>query len=198
MSTVNKKLLTGVLASMSLYAINVSAENLVSCNTINGAIENTAITASTAHLTDNIDGTISDPKTGLIWKKCSEGQVWFSRILAASNGCIDEDLTDPGTYTWQAALQRAQDVNTGSGQNFSQTDWRLPNIKELLSILELRCNNTAINNTVFPFTPAATYWSSSPVIYSPAQVWRVGFNDSTFFESVKSVAHNVRLVRNGQ
>ena len=40
--------------------------------------ENTAAPATTAHLVDNGDGTVSDPKTGLVWKKCPEGQTWNS------------------------------------------------------------------------------------------------------------------------
>ena len=140
-----KKILMCVLASIGFlssgfYSINVQAANILSCDN-----ENTSITATTTHLTDNTDGTITDPETGLIWKKCSEGQTWSS----AGNSC--SGVADTGSYNWAQALIRAQEVNAGTeGQSFSQTDWRLPNIKELASIVELRCFSPAINNTVFP------------------------------------------------
>jgi hypothetical protein len=189
MSTVNfidsKKLLIAVFVSTGFYAIGVHADNILSCDA-----ENTAITATTTHLTDNNDGTITDPETGLIWKKCSEGQSWST----AGNNCSGTE----NTYTWAAALQRAQSVNTGSGENFSQTDWRLPNVKELASIAELRCEAPAINNTVFPNTPSAFFWSSSAYAPSSNLAWDVNFSSGGDGASNKSGSGFVRLVRSGQ
>jgi hypothetical protein len=186
-----------IITSLSFFVNTAAADNLPSCSV--GAIENSAIIATTSHLTDNFDGTISDPKTGLIWKKCGEDQVWFSSFLAASNVCIDVDLSDPGTYNWSAALQRVQDVNTGTGQNFSQTDWRLPNIKELLSTVELRCADLTINNTVFPNVVTESFWSSSPSASSSFSAWGVNYftgYGSTMNRGGGNVG--VRLVRSGQ
>ena len=54
-----------------------------------------------AAFTDNGDGTITDSTTGLVWDKCSRGQVW-------------DNTTPPGTctgaassYDWAAALAEA-------------------------------------------------------------------------------------------
>jgi len=185
MPLVNKKLLPAALACISFYTINIQAANVLTCTN-----ENTAITATTTHLTDNTDGTISDPESGLIWKKCSEGQSWSS----AGNNCTG--IADD--YNWQAALQRAQAVNTGTGENFSQSDWRVPNIKELASIVELRCNNPAINNTVFPATLSSVFWSSSPYAPSSNSAWGVSFNIGIDDVNVKSNGNRVRLVRSGQ
>ena len=190
MSTVNfidhKKIVLCMLVSACVYTLNVHAENILSCDN-----EVTTITATTTHLTDNNDGTITDPETGLVWKKCSEGQSWS----AAGNNCTGT----ADTYRWQAALLRAQDVNTGvEGENFSQTDWRLPNIKELASIAELRCNDPAMNNTVFPGTPSDFFWSSSPYAPVSGVAWGVGFNGGSGHAVNKGDGNHVRLVRSGQ
>jgi len=183
-----KKLLLGALVSTSLYTIHVQADNILSCDN-----EVTTITATTTHLTDNNNGTVTDPETGLIWKKCNEGQTFIPTLGGICAGGI-------GTlFTWQAALQRAQDVNAGAeGESFSQTDWRLPNIKELASIVELRCENPAINNTVFHNTPASSFWSSSPFAPGSSSAWGISFGNGSDNVSSKDLNGFVRLVRSGQ
>jgi hypothetical protein len=205
MSTVNfinhKRLLIGMLVSAGFYTINVYADNVVSCDTVNGATENTAIIATTTHLNGNLSSTVTDPETGLIWKKCSEGRVWTPITIGNPPLLIGDECTGTAdTFTWQTALQRAQDVNTGIGQNFAQTDWRLPNITELASIVESRCNHPAINKTIFPQTPFGGFWSSSPSA-APNGIfaWVVNFNRGNNGTSDKrSNGNHVRLVRSGQ
>lgn len=99
---------------------------------------------------DNSDGTITDTKTGLMWKKCMEGFT--------GNSC---DTGAAAAFTWQTALQQPGVVNSGGGFA-GQTDWRLPNIKELTSIVEEQCYDPAINLTRFPNTPSSVVWSGSP------------------------------------
>lgn len=108
----------------------------------------------TGRFTDHADGTVTDNQTGLMWKKCSEGQTWNS----ATNGCDGS----AALYTWKAALERAQAVNGGGS-----TGWRVPNIKELNSIVEVQCAEPAINLAVFPNTPSGAFWTSSPDSYAP-------------------------------
>ena len=175
------------IAFISTLLLNSSyAETALQCNN-----ENTATTATTTHLTDNTDGTISDPKTGLIWKKCSEGQTWDS----AGNTCTG----NAQTYNWQQALQQAQDVNAGTtGEALTQSDWRVPNINELPSIAELRCYSPAVNLTAFPNTPSDFYWSSSPYAPSSNVAWEVDFSNGNGVASGKNFSNYVRLVRSGQ
>ncbi len=169
-----------VLTSLAFYTTSVHA------TTCSGTT-NTAASATTTHLTDNNNGTINDPETGLIWKKCSEGQVWDG----VDNNCTGTD----STFTWQGALQRAQDVNAGSaGENLSQTDWRLPNFKELDSIVELRCTFPAINDTAFPNTPSQRFWTSTPS-FSPSLAWYVTFQSGYDGGNGKENSYRVRLVR---
>ena len=184
----HKQLLIAAIASSSFYTISLQAANVVVCTNTNFGN-----TPTTAHFTDNNDGTISDPETDLIWKKCSEGQSWS----AAGNNCTDVIES----YNWQAALQRAQAVNAGAGENFSQSDWRVPNIKELASIVELGCKDPAINKTIFPGTPGIPttfFWSSSPYATGSDDAWGVSFHKGGDGFLDKIFTFHVRLVRSGQ
>ncbi len=151
---------------------------------------NANMTASTpdSQFTDNNDGTITDTKTGLMWKKCMEG------VSGANCGGGSAD-----SFTWQAALQRPGVVNGGGFAGNS--DWRLPNIKELRSIVEVKCFDPAINLTRFPNTPASVVWSGSPIASNSSGAWGVGFDDgvSSYGDGCyRDGSYQVRLVRGGQ
>ena len=92
------------------------------------------------------DNVITDNKTGLMWKQCSEG-------LSGAD-CSAGIAT---THTWQQALDLAL-----STEFADLTDWRLPNIEELRSISAINCLNPSINESVFPNTPLDWFWSSTP------------------------------------
>ena len=84
---------------------------------------------------------VKDIQTGLIWQRCTVGQVW-------------KDKSCEGTatiYNWEDSLKLAKKLTGG---------WRVPNIKELASLEEVACNS-AISDTIFPNT-AGHYWSSTP------------------------------------
>jgi Protein of unknown function (DUF1566) len=140
-------------------------------------------TTPTSRFTVNNNGTVSDSKTGLMWKKCSEGQSGAD----CSGGSA-------ATYTWQQALQQAQTVNNGGGFA-GYSDWRVPNVKELVSITEKQCVEPAINLTVFPNTPSNWFWSSSPYASYSYYAWIVDFNSGYSSSNYKSNNNNVRLVR---
>lgn len=90
---------------------------------------------------------VKDTITGLIWQRCSVGQTWDG------NTCTGTATQ----HTWQQALTVAKNL---------ENNYRLPNIKELKSIVERQCYNPAINSQIFPNTPSGYYWSSSPYIYT--------------------------------
>ncbi|MEI6745588.1 MAG: DUF1566 domain-containing protein [Methylococcaceae bacterium] len=140
-------------------------------------------TTPTNRFTVNNNGTVSDTKTGLMWKKCSEGQ--------SGTDCSGGSAT---TYTWQLALQQAQTINNGGGFA-GYSDWRVPNVKELVSITEKQCTEPAINLTVFPNTPSNWFWSSSPTASHSDGAWYVTTTDGYSSYYGKSYSSNVRLVR---
>jgi len=100
-------------------------------------------TAPADRFIDNGDGTVTDEGTGLQWKRCSEGQTWTG---ATCTGPATQffGLSDG----WKQALQLAN-----SAVYAGKSDWRVPNVKELASIIEQACHSPAVDIAVFPATP---------------------------------------------
>ena len=129
------------------------------------------------------NGTVADTTTGLMWAQCAEG--------LSGSACADGTAA---VYTWAEALIRARD-STHAGY----TDWRLPNVKELSSIVEERCHDPAINLAVFPNTPGRAFWSASLGGFSSGSAWGVYFYyGSVYYYGARGGNSPVRLVRSGQ
>lgn len=130
---------------------------------------------------------VSDIHTGLIWKQCSQG-------LSGENCSIGsvENLT------WKEALESSATTNQGAGFA-GYNDWRVPNIKELNTILALNCFSPSINLELFPNTfvgNGSRYWSSTPVSINPGGAWVVDFFwGETEISNRGSNSNVVRLVR---
>lgn len=146
-------------------------------------------TTPTSQFKDNNDGTITDLKTKLIWKKCIEGMIWQS----STNSCIDDTATED-MMTWQEALGKATQLNA-SGGFASAVSWRLPNIKELSSIIENACYGPSINLNIFPDSPSGIFWSSTPYIGVNDYAWSVRFNYGQNSMNYKYDYYFARLVR---
>ena len=126
------------------------------------------------------DGTLVDSDTKLMWMRCSLGQTWDG------TNCNDA----PSEYDWKSALSSAE-----SSEFAGYQDWRLPNLKELSSIIEQQCYDPSINETAFPNTPAKSYWTSSPYISSDKYGWDVSFHLGYNMHHFKTFEFHVRLVR---
>lgn len=127
-----------------------------------------AASPTLAGYVDNGDGTISDQTTGLVWEKTGSA--------AGMN--------------WMAALAWCENATTGG-----YTDWRLPDIRELSSIVADLRSGPAID-------PAFScenkwYWSGSTSTYSPTNAWYVAFNNGSLNRNYKSNPSRVRCVRGG-
>ena len=127
----------------------------------------------------NGDTEVKDTKTGLIWQRCSLGQTW------SGSSCTGK----AATYDWTNALQTAKNMGN---------EWRVPNIKELDSLVEEACYNAAINETFFPNTVSSYYWSSSPVANGSNYAWLVYFGYGDDHRNGKDDVNYVRLVRSSQ
>jgi hypothetical protein len=126
-----------------------------------------------------IGETVIDNSTGLMWKKCSQG--------LRGDDCRDGSAY---TYTFEDAITRCERDTT---EGF--TDWRLPNIKELLSIVNYGTSDPAIDTGIFPNTAVGGYWSSTSYFRSPSFAWNVHFKDGILGAIGKDESRYVRCVR---
>ncbi|HUG70824.1 MAG TPA: DUF1566 domain-containing protein [Pirellulaceae bacterium] len=105
----------------------------------------------------NGDGTVTDRETELIWL---------------------EDANAFGELPWAQALRETDNLSHGLHglSDKSQVgDWRLPNVNELQSLLDLTNKSGPAISAGNPFKKlaAANYWSSSSVAAFPALGWYV-------------------------
>lgn len=166
-----------ILVGLLLSAVFISSA--AAAQSCNKAIESTT---PEGRFTVSSDGTAIHKPTGLMWMRCSLGQTWDGRSCRG----------DASVFTWGGALQAAS-RHTFAGHS----DWRLPNKNELASIVEEACRAPAINEKVFPATPSAYFWSSSPYAGLAHGAWSVDFGFGPVNASVKTGNLHVRLVRGG-
>jgi hypothetical protein len=147
---------------------------------------NVAESTPTIAFTDNLNGTVTHKLTGLMWKQCAEG--------LSGAGCTNSSAL---TFTWANALVQARDSNFAG-----HIDWRLPNIKELESIVESCGYYPSINKPLFPATPFLPeytwFWSGSSYVPLPTHAWKVSFHSGFTGADAKAGDGYVRLVRGGQ
>ena len=162
-----------------LFALSSTA-TAVTCN--DSALQ-PVTAASDRYSVDSSNEVVTDNHTGLMWKLCSEGQSGSDCATGSEQ-----------TYTWQGALQQAQN-SAFAGYD----DWRLPSIKELLTLVETCRTNPSINTEIFPATRASYFWSSSPYALNSVLAWRVDFGHGySFHYGYRDNNYYVRLVRSGQ
>ena len=122
------------------------------------------------------DGVVTDSKTTLEWQ---------------------DDYSDNGDSVKSAKWTDAIDYCEGLSLN-SQSDWRLPNKKELLSIVDYGTYDPAISSVFENNSTSKDYWSSTTNVSNTNYVWLVGFGYGDTYSNRKSYNHKVRCVRAGQ
>ena len=105
--------------------------------------------------TDHGNGTVTDERTGLVWLKNANAY---------------------GPVSWPQALGNAAALASGQHglTDGSQAgDWRMPNINELQSLVDLDSDSGPALPKDHPFLnlQASNYWSSSTVAIAPALGW---------------------------
>ncbi|MBU2646669.1 DUF1566 domain-containing protein [bacterium] len=126
--------------------------------------------ALAADFTDNGDGTVTDYDTILVWQQGESDRK-----------------------TWESALTYCEGLTLGG-----QSDWRLPNFKELQSIVDYTRHSPAINITYFANAFSLDYWSSTSSTNTTSYAVAVNFSRGWSHGSGKGDSYYVRCVRGGQ
>jgi hypothetical protein len=135
------------------------------------------------------NGTVKDRNTGLIWEvKCS--------------GC--GGLHEVGnTYPWfgDGSTDTIWDwldaVNAEGGTGYAgHNDWRIPNVRELQSIVDYGRYGPPID-PIFGPTGTCGYWSSTTLVFPPSSVWFVAFDLGSVNSFFYGYPLCVRAVRGG-
>jgi hypothetical protein len=141
---------------------------------------------------------IIDKLTGLMWPK---------------NGIIGFESTDDGgpieppdyanttanlnEIQWAQALTAVSNMNTATTKLCGYSDWRLPNVMELDSLVNLSLSDVAswLNGSFFSGVQSSSYWSSSTYAYNAGFAWIVNFHAGNVTASNKSNTNYVLPVR---
>ena len=109
--------------------------------------------------TDNADGTVTDNLTGLIWLKDA--------------GCF-------GLETWQDALSACNGLASGScglSDGSIAGDWRLPNIKEIQSLVDFGSSPALPTSHLFINMVYAAHWSGTTYHNNTSLAWYVDISN---------------------
>jgi hypothetical protein len=148
---------------------------------------------------DNSDGTVIDRNTGLVWEKLSDDGSIHDK---------DNHYTWPNAFAVKIAALNTPPCFAG------HCDWRLPNRRELESIVDLQhfdpCVSPAFNTGCAPgctvFSCSCTsapgyvpFWTSTSVVLQPISAWVIEFgtgNENFGFNKANN-SEAVRAVRGG-
>ena len=150
--------------------------------------------------TDNGDCTATDNLTGLMWEVKSNYD---------SIGDFDNPNDADNMYHWQGALELCENlilnndgewtIGTPNSSGAKYDDWRLPNLRELQSLVDYSKVNPTIDTDCFPNTwSSSMYWSSTTFVNTLAEAWGIGFYYGYSLESAKSTPSYIRAVRGGR
>ncbi|MCC5816114.1 MAG: DUF1566 domain-containing protein [Leptospira sp.] len=124
------------------------------------------------------EAIIRDNLTGLDWDQCAFEQSFSSNVCTGSGTRLN----------WIDALSACQKKGT---------DWRLPNINELMNLYDFNRNNPGVDTTLFNDQPTASsaYWSSTT---NPVRVEEAFYQEFNGVVEVRSKVAEflVRCVRN--
>ena len=139
---------------------------------------------------------VLDQVTGLIWEVKTTDQgiqgkdrqyTWYNSDTSTNGGNAGTSTPSGDTQYFIDRLNR----NTLA----SRSDWRIPEISELIELLNFSKANPTIDKVYFPHTQAGCYWSTTTHVQNSGDAWLLNFNDGSDDYRVKSTSCYIRAVR---
>jgi len=156
------------------------------------------VTWPNPRFTDNADGTVTDNLTSLIWLEnanCANATMNWAAALAFANTLFDGSTGHNGG-------------DCGLSDLSAVGAWRLPNVRELQSLVHYGVSGPAVPNTSgtgkwvagdpFSGVVSSFYWSSTTGVAGTAFAWGVDLNSGNVNFGNKASDTYVWPVRGGQ
>jgi hypothetical protein len=135
------------------------------------AVRGTMTGSELSRFVNNMDGTIIDTFTGLMWQK--------------------DDFQNP--MTWEESITQFNNLLLAE-----HTDWRLPTREELRSIVDYSRITPSIFANEFPNTVLGNYWTSTAHPFQENHIWCIHFYNGNDNYQSKNNQYFSRAVRGGQ
>ena len=142
---------------------------------------------------DNEDGTVTDYLTGLIWLKDANCTKFYS-----------DDNNGENLRGWSAALTVVNLLASGHcglSDGSSAEEWRLPNVRELQSLVDYGKYGPALpSDHHFQNVQSLNfggYWSSTTLLQTTNSAWYVYMYNGHVHHDQKGFTYNVWPVRGG-
>jgi hypothetical protein len=145
------------------------------------------VTPPSPRFTDNGNGTVTDNLTGLIWLQ--------------NGNCADTvgGVTGP-SMNWSQALAFCGDLANGDcdlTDGSAIGDWRLPNVKELLSLVHYDPSVTTLPQPPFSNVSMGYYWTSTASKSEDGGAFAVGFSGAMNTRDMILDTGSILAVRGG-
>lgn len=118
---------------------------------------------------DNGDGTVTDPRTGLMWTK---------------------ETLPGGRMTYDEVVKACKVLRVAEHK-----DWRPPTVEELFALADRSRHSPAIDTDLFPDTKSDWYWTSTLCAWAPSCAWIVSFSYCGVYYPHRNGYAFVRAVR---
>ncbi len=157
--------------------------------------------ASTAWYVYFFDGNTHSGGTDSAYRvrcvRSTETTAPRERYTIAADGTVFDTMTQ---LTWQRALDSTargwSDAKSYcAGLVLAGAGWRLPNMKELQTLIDESATSPAIDGSAFPDTPGEAFWTSSPLVGGPTEAWFVNFYSGVSYTNVLDNGYRARCVR---
>ncbi len=112
------------------------------------------------------NGTLTDRSTGYTWFRCSAGQIW------ADGQCKG--------YAIMRNFEDAQDW-AAQAQVAGLTNWRVPKIEEMNTLVQPDCRSPSIDIKAFPGIEPENYWSNKENFWIGSMAWSLFFFQGHYY-----------------
>jgi hypothetical protein len=128
---------------------------------------NASAVATSPSFTIAVDGTVVDARSKLVWQRDAE-----------ANG-----------LAWADAKAYCETLPLAGG------GFRLPNMKELQTLVDEGAVDPAVDLDAFPGAPSESFWTATPLAGGATEAWFVNFYNGVAYTSLVDHTYRARCVR---